>query len=207
MILGHHSFGLRLKIMTNSILFIAPWYQYRPMLPLSLILQTYQNWKLYLIHDGPINISKTNELYWHDSRIQTVIHTEKNNERGNKWGHPLRAKAIESISDIECDWIIHTNADNYYVPGFCKIMVENSMNSDIIYCDMIHNHHKWSLMKTKMEVAQVDCGAVMVRSDWAKEIGWPSRRFSADWIYLYSVLSKYPNARKAYVEFPLFIHN
>ncbi len=192
-----------------KILFIAPWFQYKPVLPLSLILQTEEDWQLFMIHDGPI---KEDFFYWNtDPRISVEVSLPKNKEPGNQWGHPIRARVVNKIVEekLACDWIVHTNADNYYPPGFCEMMLEAGTRnrSDLVYCDMVHNHKKWVYVKSLVAFGQIDCGAVMVRADWVKEAGWPSRRFEADWDYIAEVYRRHPRLNSVHVPSALLVHN
>jgi hypothetical protein len=179
--------------------FIAPWFEYYPILCDSLRLQTHQDWTLDLIHDGPWK-EQPHGAWTVDSRIR-ANHTMK---RYGDWGHSLRAMALEGYS-TDADFIIVTNADNYYVPGFLGTMLKNVGDHSGAYCDCLHSHHGWRLLPAKMKCNHIDCGSLMVRAGLAQETPWTSRRFAADWDWIESLLKKTTDF--VHVPLPLHVHN
>lgn len=182
--------------------FIAPAFQYYPILLPSLIDQKNPNWEVIILHDT------FNEKYvriieeFNDPRIKLYF----SKERMGKWGHPLRQKGLEYCSN-DSDIIIHTNADNYYVPSFVEAF-ENGIGDKIgVYCDCIHSHYRYDILYTSLTYGKIDCGCFAVQSAVAKEIGWKSMEFEADWHYMEEVIQKYSFDAFNKIHQCLFVHN
>ena len=76
----------------------------------SIWCQTYTNWEVILVHDGP-NPS-------HEKALGDLIGNSRfkytNTEvRYGYWGHYGREAGTQLATG---DWIIHTNDDNYFMP-------------------------------------------------------------------------------------------
>jgi len=71
-----------------KVIFVSPIYNSFPVLAVSLIEQTYENWELLIVHEGPQDdigeIGKS--IIESDKRIR-FIETDK---RANDWGHTPR---------------------------------------------------------------------------------------------------------------------
>jgi len=131
-------------------------------------------------------------------------HTEK---RHNDWGHTLRAKAL-SEGLPESEFVVHTNADNYYVPIFIEKMLDAFKEETVaVYCDTIHSHHGWKLMASELARSKIDCGCIVWRAEAAIEIGWKHREKDADWSMLNEAIEKYGKESFVHVPKPLFVHN
>jgi glycosyltransferase involved in cell wall biosynthesis len=178
--------------------------QHLPQIISSLILQTHQNWELILIHDGPSEKVKT---YIPDDNRITYIETK---ERKGNYGHHLRQWALKEF-ELN-DYVVVSNADNYYVPTFIEYMLKGFKKSHTAvatYCtETIHSYKAWQVLPAKMEKGFLDCGAVMIKSNIAKEIGWRDiTDHSADWIYFQDIASKYSWRNFIPVRGCLFVHN
>ena len=187
-----------------KILFIAPWYLYRPILPASLLLQTHADWRLLLIHDGPL-LEEVRQFVPADPRIEVTARAH----RANDWGHTLRDEALDRITAdrIACDAICVTNADNYYVPGFCVQMLAALGGAAAAYCDCVHSHRGWTLMPAALELRSIDCGSLLVQADLALATPWRGRGFCADWEWIAELLAAAGPGRFVHVPRPLFVHN
>lgn len=189
-----------------KVIFVSPIYNSFPLLLVSLKAQTYENWTLLLVHDGPAtNLPEETKLLLKDSRVR-LIETE---QRANNWGHTPRQRALEEISNgVEGDFIIITNSDNYYVPGFIEIMLKHfDKNVQSTYCDMIHNFYSWRNFQTKLEYSFIDCGCLMTRRDAVLKVGWRSTIYEADWIFVSDLIGQFGVNSFAKVGVPLFAHN
>ena len=203
---------------TDSVLFIATIYNSYPQIISALICQTNPNWELLLLHDGPNNTG----LYRivrdaNDDRI-TYIETDT---RKQNWGHPLRKKALEDINNdiirTKCSYIVITNSDNYYVPIFIEKMLEGfSSNILATYCSsFIHGYkspqpegdHKFGVVQSKIELGFIDCGMVMVKKEYACDVGWRDMSIYSDWTYFKDLIDKYGKQRWNKVLGCLFSHN
>jgi hypothetical protein len=200
-------------IHSHRVLFISLIYNTHPYIIYSLLAQTDPNWELLLIHDGPPTIDiKSTIDHVNDSRI-TYLQTE---ERKGRYGHPWRSWAIERLREEEmfkdCNYVVITNSDNYYVPSFCEYMIRhfnNNMNAVAVYCNkMVHSYNGWDAMPCKPERGYIDAGGVMVRKDVACAIGWnDTQSHSADWVYFNEILEEYGKDRFIPTNGCLFVHN
>jgi len=160
-----------------------------------------------MMHDGPNSTGLEEQVaQFDDPRVKLVITEERKKDEGGYFGHHLRALAIKEHVN-KTNFIVHTNCDNYYVPGFCEIMLR-AWNPGVygIVCDCLHNYIKWDLMKVSLKRSKVDCGCLMIRASIAKKVGWPGRRHEADWDYLFACTRKH-GPKILHVHKPLFIHN
>ena len=72
----------------------------------------------------------------------------------------------------DVDFILITNADNYYVPDFLRQMMMAFEPEDVaVFCDIVHSHRGWSVLGTSLQEARIDCGALLVRRNDAIEVG------------------------------------
>lgn len=192
----------------NVVTFVAPFYLYDPILLDSLNRQTDPNWRLILIHDGrcPDEIRRAIALR-RDHRVclrETI-------ERFNDWGHTLRQIGLNMIAKgvVDADWVVITNGDNYYVPGFVAAMVAAVKDRPMMaaYCDIVHNYWGWNSMRACLQHGDIDCGCLMVRKDVAIDVGWRGREVAADWTYCADVMGRISAKLFAKVDRLLFIHN
>jgi hypothetical protein len=192
---------------TKKVVFICPVYNSYPEIISSLINQTHSNWELLLIHDGPSELDINSiVLAAKDERI-TYLETEK---RAGNWGHSIRRDWLRKLKDSDADYIVITNADNFYAPVFCEYMIKGFDNGQVAtYCSkMGHSYTAWGVIDCKIEQGYIDCGSVMVRADVATEIGWNDiHSHSSDWLYFNDIIQKHGKEKFAKVEGLLFIHN
>jgi hypothetical protein len=170
------------------------------LLALSFINQTYQKWVLHFMNDGSdpstreaVESLKDDRIRYHES--ETV---------NGYWGHPNREWGL---AFVDTPYMMWTNHDNYYVPTFLQEMLDKleSDDSDFVYCDMVHSHQKYNILRTWPAVGGVDMGAFIVKSKIAKKIGFPYRDFCADGRFVEDVVSS--GAKISKVEKFLFVHN
>lgn len=186
---------------TSKIIIMCPVYNTYPQIISSLICQTYQNWELYLVHDGPGEIIECN-----DKRV-FFIQTE--NRVGN-YGHLLRAEWLKKLHS-KGDYIIISNADNYYMPIFLEKALETfQKNSSAVgvYCSqMVHSYVGFGVLNCRLARGFIDCGGVMLKANEAAAVGWNSQHHSSDWFFFNDIATKY--GRDKFISFPgaLFVHN
>lgn len=191
----------------SRVIFIAPVYEYDPILVPALQLQGHQDWQLLLIHDGPNHQGLSERLR---SLADPRVRYYETPERINDWGHSLRALALENIAEepIEGDYVVITNGDNYYCPGFTEQMLAAFDGDTVaVYCRMSHNHRRWALIDSRLEHQFIDCGCIMVRRTAALDVGWRSREHAADWEFVRDLLARYGQERFRKLETVLFVHN
>jgi hypothetical protein len=191
----------------SKVLFVAPVYNYDPILVPALRLQTHRDWELLLVHDGPNETGLEGKIRSiGDPRVRYYCTPD----RINDWGHSLRALAMQEIREepIDGDHVVITNGDNYYAPGFCEQMLQQ-FEPDIVaaYCSMSHSHKKWMVIDAELRHQNVDCGCVMATREAALATGWTSRDFSADWLYVRGMLDRYGPQAFRKVPNVLFVHN
>jgi hypothetical protein len=178
----------------------------------SFIVQTNPNWKLYVIHDGPIpeELNTIIALYKNDTRISFQF-TET---QTGCYGFPNRDMMIKEIIGADNDFVMSTNDDNYYVPTFVENMIAlTAQGVGFIHCNMVHSGHwgpgEYQVIDTKIEVCQIDIGSFAVKLPLAKKIGITDTTAVADGIYAEACLAEC-NATGlaiAKTERILFVHN
>lgn len=204
-----------------NILYIAPCYEYHPVLVDTLLTSQEQNWEVIVVHDGePSGQWKRDFSACYDDYKN--IHWCQFGYRVNDWGHTLRARVIEeliagytSLINLHCkDYaaICHTNCDNFVTPAHSRLVSQTlHANPAAIACmhPIAHNYFGWKYFPGELEFGQIDCCQITVRKEYALEIGWPSREHAADWHYIFKLIEKY--GRDRVVRVPddpvLAIHN
>ncbi len=191
------------KIQDKKVTIICPIYKSFPAVISSLIMQTFKDWKLLLIHDGPGEgeIKAYVELI-NDDRIE-YLETEKH--AGN-WGHSIRS---EYLQKVESEFVLITNPDNYYTPVFLEYMLKPLKNGyTASYCSqMVHSYLAWNTQVCKLVRGHVDCGGVLLKTDKAKSVGWHSMEHSADWFFFEAIIKKYGAGSFIPIKGTLFVHN
>lgn len=166
---------------------------YQRVIPLRILIdsfldQTNSNWKLYVIHDGPI--PKEVKLImnrYSDDRI-TFSYTETRNAQSGFGNRDMMIKSI--IGDLD-DFVMSTNDDNYYVPTFVDEMLKLiTPTAGIIYCNMIHSHFGYSLLSTILQKYYIDMGAFAIKLTLAKKIGITDRTDVADGVFVEACLKE-----------------
>jgi len=198
----------------------------------SMMCQTYQNWCLLLIHDGPnsTNLKQLVEAI-NDPRIKYI----ETPERKNDWGHPIRKMALENIDTLSpnTDYIVVTNADNHLVPHYLEYLVEGFVEGIIAtFCsqfihsypspqklDIIENEqkvyprnitwgvYKYGIIDTRLRLGYIDCACAMIKKEAAVESGWKDMSHSSDWTYFNRIIQKYGEHKWKMVRGCLVTHN
>ena len=153
----------------------------------SIKAQTWNNWELILVHDGPNLdlISELRHIIKSDNRVKLIC-TE---ERRAKFGHPWRTFGIGEATG---DYIGLSNADNYYAPTYIEDMLNVLVNGkvDFVYCNMIHSHKNWAPFKTLPKKSSIDLGAWICSASIVKSTKWPSYEFNSDGIFIEQLVKK-----------------
>ncbi len=184
---------------TPTVSIICPIYQNYPQIISSLLCQTYKNWELYLVHDGPGTIDIPN-----DPRI----HFAQTNERAGNYGHSIRAEWLHKVNG---DLVMINNPDNYLLPKFLEKAV-NTLNkypkAVAAYCaQIVHNYTDYKVMNCSLRRGFIDCGQVLLRTKEAQAVGWNSIEHSSDWFFFNDIATKY--GRDKFITFNgcHFVHN
>lgn len=189
-----------------KVVFTSPAFKVFPALIQSLQSQTYPNWELILVHDGPCD----DELrYRIDATADSRINLFELEQRYNDWGHTPRKYAIDRIREqFPCDSVVMTNSDNYYVPGFIERMLRSfDSMAQVAFCDMVHDYYGWTPISTKLEYSHIDCGCLMLRREAVLSVGWRSLLYEADWIFVHDLMQRYGEDVFRKVNAALFVHN
>lgn len=195
----------------KKVTFVVPIFNSFPSIIGSLILQSYPNWELLLIHDGP-NSTGLSELIKtiNDPRIIYV----ETPTRSGVWGHLIRKWAIEQIRDgvfLKTDYIVVSNPDNHHVTGYLAKLLEPLVkNPNLIgsYCSqMSHNYFNYTIVNCALNLGAIDCAGIIIRADAVCSVGWLSTVHHADWIYIESIIKKYGPSRFIKVKGCLLVHN
>lgn len=136
------------------------------------------------------------------------------------FGHSQRAFGLENAGDAE--FIVFTGADNYYLPRFTEYLLAAFKPGAVAaYCDFVSRFGEdglppdhpgprvasWRTVDAAPERGRIDCGAVMVRAEAARLVGWTGRDYSADWTFIEALIDRY--GARAFVKVPqvLYVHN
>lgn len=180
----------------------------------SWINQTSSNWVLDVVHDGP-NSEFEEVMEKYKNAAPNKIYYETTAQRYNDFGHSLRDAATRSI---RADYILLTNADNYYIPKALEyISAALQSNPDIVMFDMVHSHKNpgmrplpaYSFFETSYKRGSIDVGAAVVRSHFAKLVGFRDKSHDGDATYFEDILklSGPEGLRVSKIERILFVHN
>lgn len=179
----------------------------------SWINQSANNWLLTVIHDGPDNeFDEIMARYKSEAPAQIdYFCTEK---RYNDFGHTLRELGILRARG---DYLLLTNADNYFVPKTLEYLNEEitKKESDLILFDMIHSHNKpgnrdlpsYSFFETSLARNSIDISSAIVKNDLARMVGFRDKTFAGDATYFEDILKLKPTLGVSKVQRCLFVHN
>jgi hypothetical protein len=174
----------------------------------SIKSQTNQNWRLFIIHDGP-NPSLKKELENQGYLDNIKVFFIEYKERTNTYGHILREWGLKNI--VNSEYVLITNGDNYYTPNMIDEVLKRK--EDFIYFDCVHSHKtpfnlngaSYGFMPTELRSSKIDMGCVVVKTEIAKKVGFNHTGFSADWDYFSDILKTNPTIFK--IDKVLFVHN
>jgi hypothetical protein len=186
------------------IVFICPAFNSYPFIIHSLQQQTYKNWKLYLVHDGPNETGLREQVELIDDHR---VSYEETSERSQNWGHSIRSEWLQKVSG---DYVVITNQDNYHVPVFIEYMLRGFNNGGIAtYCDtMVHSYKAWQTIPCSVKRGYIDCAGVMIRLEEAKKVGWKDiTSHSADWFFFEALIKYYSINSFIKIKGCLLIHN
>jgi hypothetical protein len=172
----------------------------------SFLVQTCPEWKIYIIHDGPMpkEVKKIIEQFKNDKRI-SFMETAK---RTGYWGHKNRNMILQILPDNTNDFVLITNDDNYYVPVFVEEITKVIRpDTGMIHWDMIHSNYEF--FPTRVGMGTIDMGSFIVRLPLAKKVGFIHTGIEADCQYAMECLEecKKENLSELHVPKILFVHN
>lgn len=174
----------------------------------SIKSQTNQNWRLFIIHDG-LNKPLKDDLEKNNYLVKDKVIFFEHQTHTSLHGHLLRKYGLENF--VSNEYVLITNADNYYVPVMINEVLKR--NEDFIYFDCVHSHKNKLLhngghyghLNSQLKKSQLDMGCVVIKSDLAKRIGFNHTSFAADWSYFEDVLRTKPTTHK--IDKIMMVHN
>jgi glycosyltransferase involved in cell wall biosynthesis len=192
--------------MSDKVSFIIPWYYPVPVCLTSLLVQTYSNIEIIVVHDGPISIEYAKLMEgFTDNRIK--LHNSST--RTNDWGHTQRNMGLDFLAE-DSKAVVFTGDDNYHLPSFTEelyAVLKKDSTAIMSYCDMIHNYFNWNVLTTSVTPGYIDAGCFMTRTAVAKEIGWGTTQSAEDWMFIHNILQKHEKNKIKKVSRMLYIHN
>jgi hypothetical protein len=185
--------------MVGLVSIICPIYDKYPQIISALLCQTYHNWELHLIHDGP-NVLDLPD----DPRIKYIKRERLNND----YGHTIRKEWLQKVTG---QYVLITNPDNYYAPPFLELALHTfnkNPKSIAVFCNqMVHSYKAWDMIPVRVCRGYIDCGGVVLRTAEAKKVGWNSLEHSADWFFFNDIANTYGPDRFTPFRGALFVHN
>jgi hypothetical protein len=198
----------------------------------SFINQTKNNWLLTVIHDGP-NQEFNFIMSEFVKNFPKKINFHNTDVRANDYGHSLRDLGLKAIKG---DYVLLTNADNYYVIKYIEFLNEVILinDPDVITYDMVHSHKnpgiysKWNYLlnrlsffnfknlinrpsynyfKTSYKRDKIDIGAAIIKTHLIKELDFRDKTFSGDATYFEDIAKIKPSLKIIKIPRVLFVHN
>lgn len=172
----------------------------------SLQSQSNPNWTAHVVADcPPEDIQeqlKTIIAFFNDPRLKLSILPERHND----WGHTPRQHGLDNATE---EWVIMTGEDNYYVPEFVDIMLEEGKNHHFVYCDMVHNwvNRDYIPLQSRLELGRIDIGNFMCKTNMGKKIKLKKDQEWADYYFVQDFENKYKIAKYKKVNKILYVHN
>ena len=157
---------------------------YQRIVPLRIAVDSFLNqsddrWELYVIHDG-----QAPEVITEYMSRRTRIQFSQTAVVNGKWGHPNRRSMLEKIEAEASDYILITNDDNYYIPGYVKLIQQHMKPGvGMIYYNTLHSYFNYTVHTSQLRVGRIDMGAFVVRADVAKAVGFRHDVEVADGMY------------------------
>jgi hypothetical protein len=171
----------------------------------SFQAQTYDRWRLLLVHDGPLDTQVHQQLDESDDRVDVWVMPE----RKKQFGHPYRQMAIDRLLKNGCTHIGLTNQDNYYAPVYLEWLLSVSTNPkrprDLVYCNLVHSHKLWQPFTTEPRRGKLDLGSFLITASLAKQVQFDNFSFNGDGAYIDRLRVKAKGIEK--VSATLMVHN
>jgi Glycosyl transferase family 2 len=174
----------------------------------ALKSQTYQNFKVYISHDGPwldkASLDSCKLAIGQDARFDLSC----TSSRAGKHGHNMRQPGLDKAMSEGCNWLCTMNADCWYVPVYFEWLLSKAYSdkASFVYCNMVHSHKLWAPVKTTLMRGRIDGGAWLASSCLCSKVKWTSTDFAADWFFVNN-LSALAEFKPAKVDGYLFTHN
>lgn len=170
----------------------------------SILSQSNPNWKIHIVadavYDGYESIKK---IFSNHNNIRFSELQGPNND----WGHTPRQYGLDNATE---EWVVMSGDDNYYTPNFVEEFISQINNNiNFIYCDMIHNHFKYSYFHSEPKINKIDIGNFAVRTNYAKTIKFNKGNYGADGEFVeeYIALFCKEETQIKKINSALYVHN
>lgn len=187
-----------------------------PCLLYSLACQTRKDFRVLVFHDGIDVNNQQEEVMSIAKKTELKLLWFNTLHRYADWGHSLRKLALEQY--VENPFVLFTNGDNYYMPKMVEWsigMMENQIG--VLYFDCVHSHNhpintplgEYGYFKSEFRPCGCDIGAMIIRTDIAKAVGWNHTNRDADAEFIREILEyqKTNDFKIVKVDKVLFVHN
>ncbi len=174
----------------------------------SFQAQTYRNWELLIVHDGPYPHHYGMLEYFSQWDREPRVRTMETEKRLQDFGHHHRQAAITALLKDKCEWIGLTNQDNYYAPVYLEWLLSDAQRkkATFVYCNAVHSHKQWKPMTTDIRRGKIDLGCFLAHRSIVERIKFDKVNFAADWDFIQRLVVA-AKTRVARVDATLFTHN
>ena len=149
---------------------VAAYNRPKPILSLlySLLVQTWQEFEIIVVHDGVGEVIQEVVTSLDDSRIRFYETDRRYNDFGNS------SKELGSLLAAG-EYIGHTNDDNYYAPVYFEAMLCAMLqaDADFAYCNMVHSHQGYAAFDTHPVPGRIDGGGWICKANVVRATLWP----------------------------------
>jgi glycosyltransferase involved in cell wall biosynthesis len=162
--------------------------------------QTYENWEINVIHDGPGPECRAAVEGFGDERIRIF---ETSEQRGH-WGHPWREYGISKCTG---EFIGLTDDDNFYAPVYFEWMLAALIDAeaDFAHCDIVHSHRQFQYFPTEPRRFHCDLGSWVARASTLRGVPWTDFGHDGDGTFIESVVRR--SRKVVHVPGVLMLHN
>ena len=161
-------------------------------------------WEAQVLHDGPPNVSfiQTQGFYQQYPQL-TFKHTPY---RFNVWGHDLTQTGLSMSTG---DYWMRMNGDNQYCYGWLErvLPILTREQPDILTWSCVHSYTEFSEFIPELIPGKIDFCNYLLKTDKAKQLGFPWRHFEADGAQIEEFVKLYPNLKHIQMPNVLTIHN
>lgn len=173
--------------------------------------QTYDRWRLLLVHDGPParDTAAPRQAFRAAVAADDRVQWFEPPERAGKFGHPHRQAAIDLLLAQGCTHVGLTNQDNYYAPTYLEWLLSVATNPkkprELVYCNCVHSHKLWQPMTTEPRRGRIDLGCFLAAAGLVRQVRFDNFAFNGDGVYIERLRNRARGVEK--VNATLMVHN
>jgi glycosyltransferase involved in cell wall biosynthesis len=170
----------------------------------SILSQTNANWKIHVVADAIY--TGYDDIKRIFSQIDKIKFSELQGPH-NDWGHTPRQYGLDNATE---EWVVMSGDDNYYTPNFVSEFTSKmDTPTNFIYCDMLHNHFKYSYFNSEPIINKIDIGNFAARTKHAKLISFNKGNYGADGEFVEEYIERFCKESHSIkkIEQALYIHN